>query len=597
MLTRWTRWLVDDRELRPLRAVLHPAFVVAVVVLVVNDHVLKHSALSGALTGKLSDFAGLFFAPVLLAALAGVRTRRGLMGCAAAVAAVFAGINVSPTLATVWDSLVSLVWPFQTTTDPTDLFALPFAALGIWVLEPSMRATSPRATRRALEYAAVTLAGLSSIATSEPCTEENGCFDEPEQSAQVSILNKTNELHVLRVRYPRARVEMDCDAVSEDPNEYLKDAIFGPPETWFVQSGQEIPVQPTIRDEWGGVVATPQGRCFAALVESDTAPDVLLFWDADLPFKTFPFDADVPREIPADPQTVVLDADYDEASGELNEWRQRSDCGERADLCSEDLLGPLAEVPPGTRYFWRSRHTTDLHFERPTVNEGTLTQPPEQCRMPDSTAGVSWERPPSGDQRVVGIEPGIDGCHQLMLRGELEQPDIAEPRGWWLCVPFDSIAWLAPGEDGSQTRIAVTERNIPASLFDGGYEGLSIGATQLDAEGEILTWRRIHVVRGYGVPEEVDFGFGVEPREGCGPVESVCGQVGVPVDVTVSQFSERIAPGEARNFGEVQPIDIHLVRAEYRPVRDRNCENDQGLDLFPQNPEGLVGYMEAVITK
>ena len=50
--------------MRPARV----AAAVAVAVLLVNDHVLKH-ALPGLLTGKLSDVAGMTFFPVLLAAL------------------------------------------------------------------------------------------------------------------------------------------------------------------------------------------------------------------------------------------------------------------------------------------------------------------------------------------------------------------------------------------------------------------------------------------------------------------------------------------------------------------------------------------------
>jgi hypothetical protein len=48
-----------------LRALSHPYSVAAAVTLAVNDHILKGLA-PGWLTGKLSDFAGLFFFPYLL---------------------------------------------------------------------------------------------------------------------------------------------------------------------------------------------------------------------------------------------------------------------------------------------------------------------------------------------------------------------------------------------------------------------------------------------------------------------------------------------------------------------------------------------------
>src|SRR5262245_28812425 len=54
---------------------LHPLFLCALALLLVNDHLLKGAGiLPGAITGKLSDLAGLIVAPVLVAALVGART-------------------------------------------------------------------------------------------------------------------------------------------------------------------------------------------------------------------------------------------------------------------------------------------------------------------------------------------------------------------------------------------------------------------------------------------------------------------------------------------------------------------------------------------
>lgn len=583
--------------IHPLRAMAHPAFVAAVFLLIVNDHVLKHSSMGGAVTGKLSDFAGLFFAPVLLAALIRVRTMRGLWWSAGAVGVVFAAINVSPELAAAWDAFVSVVHPFHTTVDPTDLVALVAIPAGIVTFRAIMSEGTAPSARRLAEYAVLTCAAFGSIATSEPCTEDNGCIFIQDQEAQVSILNKTHELHVLRIRYPRSEVELDCETIRQDPNAYVKDAIFDAPLTWFVQSGQEIPVQPVETNRWGEVVPIETPACPVALVETDTAPDILITWDPSLPTKWFPFDAAVPREIPADPQTVVLDADYSDADPrDVLPWRSRSDCGERADLCDQTLLEPLAETPPGTRYFWRSQHDTPLHIERPTVDEGTLGDPPSQCIVPGPGEGLTWETPPRNvDYHVAEIEPGPDGCHRVRLRRRQMGSDmLAEPEMWWFCGPYDAIAWLAPQEDGSYTRIAISEITRDTATFTGGWEGLQIDATTSTEAGELVESRRMFVVRGAGVPEEVDLGFGFEPRDGCEPAEVACGQVALPADVTISQFGEVIAPGESLRLGEVVDIEMHLVRAEVRPVRDRACEQDVVSSLFPQNPEGLSGYIEAV---
>ena len=69
-------------ELAPARALLTPTWVAALALLVANDHWLKGSGmLPGVVTGKLSDFAGMIVAPVLLAALLRVRSKRALALC------------------------------------------------------------------------------------------------------------------------------------------------------------------------------------------------------------------------------------------------------------------------------------------------------------------------------------------------------------------------------------------------------------------------------------------------------------------------------------------------------------------------------------
>jgi hypothetical protein len=138
------------------------------VVLALNDHLLKGAGvLPGAVTGKLSDFAGMIVAPVLLAALLRVRTRRGLLACCAAVGAVFAGINLSHGVADAWTWLMGFVWPWHITVDPTDLVALPALALGWRALVPAMeRPLSPMVPRYA-EASAVAIGGFFCVATSD----------------------------------------------------------------------------------------------------------------------------------------------------------------------------------------------------------------------------------------------------------------------------------------------------------------------------------------------------------------------------------------------------------------------------------------------
>ena len=98
---------------------LHPAFIGGVSVLALNDHVLKGTG-PPSITGKLSDFAGVF----VLAILGSVLVRRRLVGVALA-GAVFVALKASPTVA---ELAAPLMGGEPTRQDPTDLVAL--VALG-----------------------------------------------------------------------------------------------------------------------------------------------------------------------------------------------------------------------------------------------------------------------------------------------------------------------------------------------------------------------------------------------------------------------------------------------------------------------------------
>ncbi len=103
---------------------LHPLTLISLFVLVLNDHFLKWAHPSW-VTGKLSDVAGMVLAPLVLS----VATRhKSPTLCALAVALVF-------TLTKTW-SPANHAWCATLgplVKDPTDLIALPFAALAVVV--------------------------------------------------------------------------------------------------------------------------------------------------------------------------------------------------------------------------------------------------------------------------------------------------------------------------------------------------------------------------------------------------------------------------------------------------------------------------------
>lgn len=144
----------------PLGEALHPVALAALAVLVANDWWVKpRHALPGVVAGKLSDLAGLAFAPVLLSALIGLvlvgaarlgaavdpsLSRRRLAGCIAATGAVFAAVKLSPVAAhTVAAALSGIVRhvgrPATIVADPTDLACLPALAIAWWIGRDELR--------------------------------------------------------------------------------------------------------------------------------------------------------------------------------------------------------------------------------------------------------------------------------------------------------------------------------------------------------------------------------------------------------------------------------------------------------------------------
>jgi hypothetical protein len=162
----WVRF-----DLAPLA---HPAWWAALVVLAVNDHVLKGAGiLPGWLTGKLSDFAFLIVAPVLAAVAlpCAIRHRRAL--ALVAVGGLFAAAKLSRAVS---DELVAtlrhagLVWRLW--PDPTDLMALVVLPIAGRVL----RAPPHRLARLLPQRAGVLLGALACAATSAPIGFSHNAF-------------------------------------------------------------------------------------------------------------------------------------------------------------------------------------------------------------------------------------------------------------------------------------------------------------------------------------------------------------------------------------------------------------------------------------
>ncbi|HJK94960.1 MAG TPA: hypothetical protein RMH85_04735 [Polyangiaceae bacterium LLY-WYZ-15_(1-7)] len=229
-----------DRTPAPRAFWQHPLWWVALIALALNDHLLKGSAAPAALTGKLSDFAGLLVAPPLFAyLLARAQVPRARPLGWAAVVGVFAGINLSPGFARLVEG--ALGW--QIWVDPTDLVALPMAALAWRLFAARSAPRSLAAPRRA----AIAFGALACIATSPPVEITEPL---PPGSGQLQIMGRTesgppedgvaSEQHVVRVRRLRPEVEVDCDALAVDPRRTVTRDLFAPAERWQLGHWQSI---------------------------------------------------------------------------------------------------------------------------------------------------------------------------------------------------------------------------------------------------------------------------------------------------------------------------------------------------------------------
>jgi hypothetical protein len=144
-----------SRPAFPIGEAMHPATLVAVAVLVVNDWLLKPRFGPSFVTGKLSDLGGLAFAPVVLSAAIGLvlhaaarlgarvdpsLTRRRLLLCIAATGLGFTAVKLSPTLAAhLADLLGHLGRRAAFYEDWTDLLCLPALFVSLWIGRDELR--------------------------------------------------------------------------------------------------------------------------------------------------------------------------------------------------------------------------------------------------------------------------------------------------------------------------------------------------------------------------------------------------------------------------------------------------------------------------
>jgi hypothetical protein len=128
----------------PIGEALHPVTLLAILLLVVNDWILKEHFGPSAITGKLSDIGGLIFAPVVLSAAIGLvlrkkLTKRRLYLCIAATGIGFASVKLSATAAGWMVAALSHWRPASVYLDRTDLLCLPALLVALWIGNDELR--------------------------------------------------------------------------------------------------------------------------------------------------------------------------------------------------------------------------------------------------------------------------------------------------------------------------------------------------------------------------------------------------------------------------------------------------------------------------
>ncbi|MEM6989161.1 MAG: hypothetical protein AAF721_01650 [Myxococcota bacterium] len=501
-------------------------------VLAINDHLLKGSGHSlETITGKLSDFAGLLVAPLLLAALAGLRSKKAWVAAHVAVGLVFAGIQVSAPFAALWSAAMGWVgFPWTITMDTTDLVALPMLLVSWHVLGRAQVQTAGGNARRTAEVSVATAGLFACVATSydEPYEPEepppvagtDDGFDDdddfgdddgpgqlPDFVADAYLHNATAEDQVVRIRALKPDVEIDCEIMAEAPGTLLTSPLFDLAETWTLPAGTNQPV--------GGY--TEDRNCRAALVEVDNLPPRLLFWPLGEP----------------EQYTVPGQGSQPGREGELR----------------------IMPQPEGLSWGGAESLSYDL----------TIAEP--ECQPQPDGERLAWSEPaPWGAWTVTAVEPGYDGCFEFELSNAAEDTE-----SWFICVPAETMVI----EAGDEVEID------PATIGD----GFTMIAT--DETGE----RGIVAVAWDQAPQLFGFELAVVPDFDCSAeVQPACGTVASPVHVSVATDTgaAQLLPGAEASTLSFDDEDYRfaLIHGQERNAVDPGC----GL-----GPDGIGYDLELVV--
>lgn len=179
---------------RALHSLTHPLTIAAVVLLLVNDHWLRHTHPTW-LTGKLGDFSWLVFAPFIAALLFAwliprrIANHERIVGLTAFtfIGLWFATAKTMPLVHHVTTTVLEAIigWEGTLRLDVTDLLTLPALLIGWWVWT---HAANRPVNLRPLAYVALALGIFGTLASDGPSYLDNGISEICEQDGQLNTV-------------------------------------------------------------------------------------------------------------------------------------------------------------------------------------------------------------------------------------------------------------------------------------------------------------------------------------------------------------------------------------------------------------------------
>ena len=505
-----------ERDLAPRRALYHPLWLVSLGLLVMNDHFLKGSGiLPAAITGKLSDFAGLVVAPALLAVLLRLSSRQSFVLAHIATGVVFAGVKVFPGLAHAFETIAGLgPFAWHITVDPTDLVALPALFVSYGVFVAAMQKPVPE--RPHVQRGLMMAGSVACMATSqqpepfEPCADPIACGAIPREFAALVIGNNTEAQRLMRVRPFKPSVQYSCSDLLVDPTTALSRELFGPADTWLLEPGRGLPL------------SNKSGTgCSAYLVDADGLSPTLVAWSSN----EFP-NSQLSTATAAPDGNTMISLGLD-SNGKL----------------------ALLEHP--------------AVFPAPALEEA---EPTGVCAPLDPGVGIAWSTPlpGAGPFKIVSVESSPDDCHMIVLENS---PSL------FVCVPAAAMPFKA----GDSLQIEAMDLSSGAFEETNGEAPAGDGL-RLTSGTHIVLAVRGNVLARYGNSGSKEIltepKIAADRTKGCAGSHDKCGSLSIPAEV--SYMGDHVDTITFLRAGSNLALKdgygtLYVVRAEATPIRDTEC--------------------------